>query len=198
MKVIDTHKIVEAAEAATRFCCTNKNFYKWRTQYAVNFFLINWLTYCYGAYFLQRSSRNWKIPTPFDSLNVFFVHKCFKAKKTSILLKKYNPLPRKFLNIENRWNWDCSLRVSKQRLIRQFAKKIEISRGIGGRRFCQKWPKNRVFGFFSKKILLLQGWILSYLEQFFNANTMALAVFPNRTCHPPKSGFQSYDVWRDG
>ncbi len=109
----------------------------------------------------------------------------------SILLKKYNPSSQlKFSDIKNRWNWGCRLTVSKQRLIGQFAKKIEISGGIRGRQFCQKWPENGVFRVFLKKILLLQGWNLSYLEQFFKANTMALTVFPNQTCHPPKDGFE--------
>ncbi len=67
---------------------------------------------------------------------------------------------------------------------------MEISRGIGGRQFCQKWPENRVFRGFLKKILLWQGWILSYLEQFFKPNTMALAVLPDSRVHPLKNEFE--------
>ncbi len=44
------------------------------------FWVTDWLTDLSGAYFLQRNSRNWKIPMPLDSLTVFRCTQVFLRK----------------------------------------------------------------------------------------------------------------------
>jgi hypothetical protein len=54
-----------------------------RTQYGVNFFLTDLLTYWltdYGTYFSPPSHRNQKVLTLFDSLNVFLCTQVFWSK----------------------------------------------------------------------------------------------------------------------